>query len=141
MDPDLDPTTLPVAAQRHITASLTPNSAVSRLADEPTAYKRVRDVIEAKMQVAREDSASIGRCLARLDELEQAWVRIADKQTRNGDEFAYASQQPVRRLLQDPFDQQPNMDKEREWFVAGRSMRDTEPVSLLKLRKPDGTPL
>ncbi len=130
-----------VAAQRHVTPSLTPNSSVNRVADESTAYKRVRDVIEAKMRVAGEDGASMARCLARLDELEQAWIRIADKQTRNGDEFAYAGQQPVRRLLQDPFDQQPNMDKDREWFIAGRSMRDTEPVSLLKLRKPDGTPL
>ncbi|CCE08072.1 conserved hypothetical protein [Bradyrhizobium sp. STM 3843] len=128
-----------VAGLRHVTPSLTPNKAVDKVAGEPTAYKRVRDVIEAKMQVAEEDSASIARCLARLDELEAAWIRIAEKQTRNGDEFAYAGQQPVRRLLQDPFDQQPNMDKEREWFVAGRSMRDTEPVSLLKLRKPDGS--
>jgi len=130
-----------VAAQRHVTPSLTPNFSVSRVVDEPTAYQRVRDVIEAKMRVAGEDGASIARCLARLDELEQAWIRIADKQTRNGDEFAYAGQQPVRRLLQDPFDQQPNMDREREWFIAGRSMRDTEPVSLLKLRAPNGTPL
>ncbi|WP_316226739.1 DISARM system helicase DrmA [Bradyrhizobium sp. SZCCHNS3052] len=128
-----------VAGLRHVTPSLTPNKAVDKVADEPSAYKRVRDVIEAKMRVAGEDSASIARCLARLDELEAAWIRIADKQTRNGDEFAYAGQQAVRRLLQDPFDQQPNMDKEREWFVAGRSMRDTEPVSLLKLRKPDGS--
>jgi len=128
-----------VAGLRHVTPSLTPNKAVDKVADEPTAYKRVRDVIEAKMQVAKEDSASIARCLVRLDELEAAWIKIAEKQTRNGDEFAYAGQQAVRRLLQDPFDQQPNMDKEREWFVAGRSMRDTEPVSLLKLRKPDGS--
>jgi hypothetical protein len=31
------------------------------------------------------------------------------------------------------------MDPEREWFIAGRSMPDTEPVSLLKLRRPDGS--
>ncbi|OMI09286.1 hypothetical protein BSN85_17205 [Bradyrhizobium brasilense] len=130
-----------VAAQRHVAPSLTPNKSVDKVADEPTAYQRVRSVIEAKMQVAHEDQAAIQRCLARLDELEDAWIRIADKQTRNGDEFAYAGQEPVRRLLQVPFEQQPNMDPEREWFIAGRSMRDTEPVSLLKLRKPDGSPL
>ena len=130
-----------VAAQRHVAPSLTPNKAVDKVADEPTAYQRVRSVIDAKMQVAGEDNASIARCLARLDELEDAWIKIAEKQTRNGDEFAYSGQQAVRRLLQDPFDQQPNMDPEREWFIAGRSMRDTEPVSLLKLKKPDGSPL
>ena len=46
--------------------------------------------------------------------------------------------EPVRRLLQVPFEQQPNMDPEREWFLAARSMRDTEPVALLKIRRPDG---
>ncbi len=50
----------------------------------------------------------------------------------------YANEEPVRRLLQVPFEQQPNMDPEREWFLAARSMRDTEPVSLLKIRRPDG---
>jgi hypothetical protein len=34
-----------------------------------------------------------------------------------------------------------NVGPEREWFIAARSMRDTEPVSLLKLRKPDGSHL
>jgi hypothetical protein len=58
---------------------------------------------------------------------------------QNGDDFAYANEEPVRRLLQVPFEQQPNMDPEREWFIAGRSMPDTEPVSLLKLRRPDGS--
>ncbi|MGJ5206129.1 DISARM system helicase DrmA [Bradyrhizobium sp. HKCCYLR20261] len=130
-----------VAGQRHVTPSLTPDRNADRAGTEPAAYKRVRDVIESKMKVAREDEASIQRCLARLDELEQAWIGIAAKLTANGGEFAYAGEAAVRRLLQEPFDQQPNMDKEREWFVAGRSMRDTEPVSLLKLRKPDGTPL
>lgn len=128
-----------VAAQRHVAPSLTPNKSADKVADEQDSYQRVRAEVEAKMRVAGEDQGSIQRCLDRLDELEKAWIGIADKQTRNGDEFAYAGQEPVRRLLQVPFEQQPNMDREREWFIAGRSMRDTEPVSLLKLRKPDGS--
>jgi hypothetical protein len=128
-----------VAAQRHVDPGLTPNKDADEVANYPTAYQRVKSAIAAKMQSAGQDNASIQRCLARLDELEDAWIRIADKQTRNGDDFAYASEQAVRRLLQVPFDQQPNMDPEREWFIAGRSMRDTEPVSLLKLRRPDGS--
>jgi hypothetical protein len=63
-------------------------------------------------------------------------ARCRANQTKNGDDFAYANEEPVRRLLQVPFEQQPNMDPEREWFIAGRSMPDTEPVSLLKLRRP-----
>jgi hypothetical protein len=30
------------------------------------------------------------------------------------------------------------MDAKRERFLAARSMRDTEPVALLKIRAPDG---
>lgn len=130
-----------VAAQRHVAPTLTKNKDADKVENEPAAYQRVKSAIEAKMKVAEQDNSAIQRCLARLDELEDAWIRIADKQTRNGDDFAYANEEPVRRLLQVPFEQQPNMDPEREWFIAGRSMRDTEPVSLLKLRKPDGSPL
>jgi hypothetical protein len=128
-----------VAALRHAEPSLTPNKAADQVANNAAAYQRVRAAIAAKMQTAGQDSATMQRCLTRLDELEDAWIRIADKQTRNGDDFAYANEEPVRRLLQVPFEQQPNMDPEREWFLAARSMRDTEPVSLLKLRRPDGS--
>ena len=129
-----------VAALRHVEPNLTPEKAADKVAGHEDAYQRVRTALETKMQSAGQDGATMQRCLARLDELEDAWKRIADKQTKNGDEFAYANGQPVRRLLQVPFEQQPNMDSEREWFIAGRSMRDTEPVSLLKLRRPDGSP-
>lgn len=128
-----------VAAMRHVQPSLTPNPAADQIGINPAAYQRVKAAIAAKMQTAWQDNASVQRCLRRLDELEAAWITIADRQTRNGDNFAYANEEPVRRLLQVPFEQQPNMDPEREWFIAGRSMRDTEPASLLKLRRPDGS--
>lgn len=128
-----------VAAMRHVEPSLTPNPAADQIGTNAAAYQRVKAAIAAKMQTARQDNAAVLRCLARLDELEAAWITIADRQTRNGDDFAYANEEPVRRLLQVPFEQQPNMDPEREWFIAGRSMRDTEPASLLKLRRPDGS--
>jgi hypothetical protein len=127
-----------VAAMRHLDPDLTPNKAADRIASSASAYQRVKDVIEAKMISAKQDNAAIQRCLARLDELKKAWIDIADKQTKNGGDFTYANEEPVRRLLQVPFEQQPNMDPEREWFLAARSMRDTEPVALLKIRRPDG---
>ena len=127
-----------VAAARHVEPDLTPNAAADRIANNEAAYRRVKDAIELKMLTAGQDAAMIERCLARLDELRGAWAAIADKQTRNGDNFAYACEQAVRRLLQVPFEQRANMDPEREWFIAARSMRDTEPVSLLKLKAPDG---
>ncbi len=127
-----------VAVLRHVDPDLTPNKAADRIASAASAYQRVKDGVEAKMRSAGQDGAAIQRCLARLDQLKKAWIDIADKQTRNGGDFAYANEEPVRRLLQVPFEQQPNMDPEREWFLAARSMRDTEPVALLKIRRPDG---
>ncbi len=127
-----------VAALRHVDPDLTPNKAADQIAGAASAYQRVRGAIEAKMRSAGQDAAAVQRCLARLDELKAAWIKIADKQTKNGEDFAYANEEPVRRLLQVPFEQQPTMDPEREWFLAARSMRDTEPVALLKIRRPDG---
>ena len=128
-----------VAALRHGEPDLTPNKSAERIAGSASAYLRVRNAVEAKMQSAGHDAASVQRCLGRLDELKEAWIAIADRQTRNDGDFAYANEEPVRRLLQVPFDQQPNMEPERAWFLAARSMRDTEPVSLLRLRGPDGS--
>jgi hypothetical protein len=130
-----------VAAARHFEPALTPNRAAEHIAGNTVAYQQVRDAIKQKMHIAKQDAGTIQRCLDRLDALRDAWADIADRQTRNGDDFSYANQEPVRRLLQIPFEQRANMEPEREWFVAARSMRDTEPVSLLKLRRPDGGPL
>jgi hypothetical protein len=116
-----------------------PNKAAQPVSDCADAYRRLTEMIAAKMRTAGQDGAAVQHCLARLDELRTARIAIADKQTRNGDEFAYANEQPVRRLLQVPFEQRPSMDPERAWFVAARSMRDTEPVTPLKIRGPDGS--
>lgn len=130
-----------VAAARNVEIDLTPNSAADRIAANTSAYQRVKDAVETKMLIAKQDQETIQRCQTRLGELRSAWEGIADKQTKNGDNFNYAGADAVRRRLQEPFEQQPNMDPQREWFVAARSMRDTEPVALLKLRAPDGRPL
>jgi hypothetical protein len=127
-----------VAAARHVEPALTPEAAAQAMADNPQAYEAVRAVVAEKMRIAGHDAVAVDQCLARLDALKNAWIDIADKQTRSGDKFAYAYEDPVRRLLQDPFGQRVNMAANRAWFVAGRSMRDTEPVALLKIRSPDG---
>lgn len=130
-----------VAAVRHIEPDLTPDSAADRIASNAGAYGRLKTAIEEKMRIAGQSQDEVDRCLARLDELCEAWAAIAAKQTQNGDSFVYGGQAPIRRLLQVPFEQRPNIDANREWFTAARSMRDTEPVSLLKIRQPDGRPL
>lgn len=129
-----------VAAARHVEPGLTPKNAASDIANHDRAFSMVREAFIEKMRVAGEEAGLVQRCLARLDELRQAWVEIADRQTKNGENFAYDGEEPVRRLLQDPFRQQTNLAANRAWFVAARSMRDTEPVTLLKLRQPDGRP-
>lgn len=122
-----------VAAARHIEPDLSPNSAAERIADNSLAYDTVRAMIEEKMTTALVEQESIDRCLVRLDELRDAWTDIANRQTRNGERFVYAKDEPVRRLLQNPLGQRGN-----NFFVAARSMRDTEPVALLKIRQPNG---
>lgn len=129
-----------VAATRHIEPDLTPDGAADRISFNAGAYLKFKTTIEEKMRIAGHSQEEIQRCLVRLDELLDAWAEIAAKQTQNGDSFVYGGQAPIRRLLQVPFEQKPNMDANREWFSAARSMRDTEPVSLLKIRQPDGRP-
>lgn len=122
-----------VAAARHVEPDLSPNAAAERIADNGAAYAEVRRVIVEKMRTAQTEQGVIDRCLDRLDQLQTAWTHIAEQQTRNGERFVYANDEPIRRLLQDPLGQRAN-----NLFVAARSMRDTEPVSLLKVRRPDG---
>lgn len=130
-----------VAGARHFEPDLTPVYAADRLAANGQAYAALRAAVEEKMRVSGSDSGTVQRCLDRLDELRDAWIDIADKQTRNGETFFYGNEQPVRRLLQNAYEQRTNMSANRAWFIAARSMRDTEPVSLLKLRAPNGRPL
>ena len=130
-----------VAAMRHVEPDLTPSKAAERVAANEQAFAVVEAIVREKLKIAvqpNEVEAVSARCLSRLAALRGAWIDIADKQTANGDEFAYDKAEPVRRLLQDPLDPLPG---NRAWFAAGRSMRDTEPVSLLKLVPPPGVTL
>ncbi|MFF8799630.1 MULTISPECIES: DISARM system helicase DrmA [unclassified Methylobacterium] len=127
-----------VAGARHVEPALTPQTGAEHLAEHVNAFDAVKAIVAEKMGVAGQDAETRHRCLARLDELRDAWIEIADRQTRNGDAFVYGKGDPVKRLLQEPLSQGGNITGNRTWFEAGRSMRDTEPVSLLKLRSPDG---
>jgi hypothetical protein len=129
-----------VAGARHFEPVLTPNGAASKFEQQDQAFEAVVEAVRNKMAKDGASPVEIDRCVARLDILRAAWIEIADIQTRGGDPFTYASEQPVRRLLQDPNSQQANMSTDRRLFVAARSMRDTEPVALLRLRTPSGHP-
>ncbi|TGP86584.1 hypothetical protein EN866_24225 [Mesorhizobium sp. M2D.F.Ca.ET.223.01.1.1] len=127
-----------VAAIRHFEPRLTPNDTASDVAQYDPAFIEVVETVRQKMTRSDASQAEIDRCLIRLKALKDAWIDIADAQTSGGDPFKYANEQPVRRLLQDPQSQQANMAPERRLFIAGRSMRDTEPAALLRLRTPTG---
>lgn len=125
-----------VAAARHVEPDLTPRTNANRLVANAHAYEAVKDNVVRKMRIAGEAQDAVDRCLVRLDALRDAWIEIADRQTTGGDDFVYAKGEAVHRLLQEPLE---TIGGNRAWFKAGRSMRDTEPVSLLKLRAPDGS--
>jgi hypothetical protein len=129
-----------VAGARHFEPLLTPNHAADQFHVHKQAFDAVAAAVRAKMIVGRAGQDEIDRCLARLEALRDAWIDIADLQTRGGDPFTYANEQAVRRLLQDAQSQQANMAANRRLFIAARSMRDTEPVALLRLKTPDGQP-
>ncbi|WP_413993785.1 DISARM system helicase DrmA [Labrys okinawensis] len=130
-----------VAAVRHFEPNLTPNDAAASVALHDKTFAVLAAAVRSKMAEGGAPQSQVDRCLNRLDTLKAAWIDIADAQTRGGDPFKYANEQPVRRLLQDPQSQQTNMTPERRLFVAGRSMRDTEPVALLRLKTPKGQTL
>lgn len=127
-----------VAAVRHFEPGLTPNDAAANVEQYHETFAALAAAVREKMIGGGASQRQVDRCLHRLDALKAAWIDIADAQTSGGDPFKYANEQPVRRLLQDPQSQQANMAPERRLFIAGRSMRDTEPVALLRLRTPTG---
>lgn len=127
-----------VAAVRHFEPSLTREDAAKDFAQHDPAFAAAVDAVRAKMALIGAPPTEIDRCIARLETLKDAWINIADAQTSGGDPFRYAVDQPVRRLLQDTQSQQATMAPERRLFIAGRSMRDTEPVALLRIKTPTG---
>lgn len=129
-----------VAGARHVEPALTPNHSAADLGNYSSAFVAIRTAVAEKMQLGGFTQGEIDRCLDRLDMLRHAWLDIADTQTRGGEHFAYAGEQPMRRLLQDPQGQRATMTDNRKLFEAARSMRDTEPVSLLRLKTPSGGP-
>lgn len=129
-----------VSAARHVEEGMTPSSAASEISDYGPAITQFRDVLIEKLEIAGIADAERDRVLARLNELHEAWKGIAARASVEGGNFTYENKPPERRLLQDPLRPLPtDMDGTRGWFAAGRSMRDTEPSALLRIRRPDGS--
>ena len=128
-----------VAIGRHIDPDLTPEAAVTLLADRPEVRALVRDAIVDRAP----PTVSVGgpQALARtVDGLIQDWIDTAAEQTANGGPFTYGWR--AQRLLHVPLDPAlPNLLVPHRRFTAGRSMRDVEPSSVLKTRDPNNAPI
>jgi hypothetical protein len=127
-----------VAAARHIDPSLTPDTAVKELKNRPATRAAVRDAIvsRAPQNAVPGGSAALA---ALVDDLLDAWTETADEQSLGGNVFGYASKPSPHRLLHMPLAPEiPNLSVSHQRFVAGRSMRDVEPMVALNPRDPKG---
>jgi hypothetical protein len=121
-----------VAAARHVDPAMSPESAAAVVAQHPELQAEVRRVVLAR---APEDAVVGGRAAlsAAIDELFASWSRAADTLTQGGQGFLYA-RPSARALLHDPLD--PALDSlmpEQRKFTAGRSMRDVEHATPLRI--------
>jgi len=129
-----------VAAVRHLDPSLSLEDAAGHFQSSSPVRSIAFDFIEhrARRIVSKEDAAALRRNLERLAD---TWAATADDLTRNGGRFSY-TKRSQNGLLKDPLDPDlASLNRDRQAFVAGRSMRDVEPVIGLDLCGPDGRPI
>lgn len=129
-----------VATARHLAPDLTPDDAVARLRRHPSAREEVMRTI---LDRAPASGVAGGHAALReaVDGLLDDWEALADDATANGGKFAYGYPRE-RALLHDPLDPLlESLDPKLKRFKAGRSMRDVEHASLLKITDPHGNPL
>lgn len=121
-----------VSAGRHLSPGLTPEHAVDRLAADTALRSAIIDIIVDR---APEDAVAGGRAALRSQvvDLIDAWIATAADQTATGGRFFYGHPSE-RALLHDPLDPLLNsLSVAHRRFVAGRSMRDVEHATPLKI--------
>ncbi len=127
-----------VAAARHIDPSLTPDTAVKELKNQPATRAAVRDAIVSRAPPKRRSRWSAALA-ALVDGLMDAWIETADEQSQGGNVFGYAEKRSPHRLLHMPLAPEiPNLSAAHQRFVAGRSMRDVEPSVALEPARSEG---
>ena len=129
-----------VAAARHLIPDLTPDGAVARLRQNAAIRAEIVNVILDRARHA-DVVGGLAALRATVEGLLDDWQSVADDLTANGDQLNYGYPRE-RALLHEPLD--PLLDSfkpEHRRFVAGRSMRDVEHTSVLKVVDPNGTPL
>ncbi|MGH7114144.1 MAG: DISARM system helicase DrmA, partial [Stellaceae bacterium] len=128
-----------VALARHIDPGLTPEMAVTQLENRADIRAQVCDAILDRAPASLIVGGRPG--LQRVVEgLMTDWIATVAEMTANGSPFLYGS--TARRLLHVPLDPaSPNLSVAHRRFVAGRSMRDVEPNTVLKPRDPYNNPI
>lgn len=129
-----------VAAGRHLAPALTPEDAPDHLRDDPGLKTAI---VQLLVQRAPADAVVGGHAAlaAAVLGLVDAWLETADEQTGTGGRFYYGHPRD-RALLHQPLD--PLLDSlapEHRRFIAGRSMRDVEHATPLKIVDGHGNEL
>jgi ATP-dependent helicase YprA (DUF1998 family) len=130
-----------VAAARHGVAALTPERAAADIAHQQACIDKVEAAI-----LARAPADAIAGGSEALRELLRGtfgdWAWTANEQTTSGNAFAYARGDANHRLLHMPLDRDlDNLPKPQQRFVAGRSMRDVEEATAVRVLDPRGQPI
>ena len=129
-----------VAAGRHLAPALTPEDAPDHLRDDPGLKAAI---VQLLVDRAPYDAVVGGHAAltAAVSGLLDAWLETADEQTGTGGAFFYGKDRN-RALLHQPLD--PLLDSlapAHRRFVAGRSMRDVEHATPLKIVDAHGNEL
>lgn len=129
-----------VAAGRHLAPALSPEDAPDHLRDDPGLKTAL---VQLLVERAPADAVVGGHAAlaAAVSGLVEAWLATADEQTGTGGRFYYGHPRD-RALLHQPLD--PLLDSlapDHRRFVAGRSMRDVEHATPLKIVDAHGNEL
>jgi hypothetical protein len=129
-----------VAAARHLVPALTADADAGEIAGYQTARATI-----LKMMLDRAPAADVvgGHAALRdaIGRLLDAWETLANDKRANAERLYYAYPRE-KALLHDPLDPLlSTLDPEYRKFTAGRSMRDVEHASVLKITDPYGQAL
>lgn len=129
-----------VAAGRHLDPEMTPEDAAPRLRSNPTLQEQIVQIV---MERAPKEGVAGGR--AALSEtvagLVRAWVETADQGTAAGGKLYYGHPRD-KALLHDPLDSiLDSLAPAHRRFTAGRSMRDVEHATPLRIVDAHGNEL
>jgi hypothetical protein len=129
-----------VAAARHLIPALTPDSEALDIGDYPIARPEIIKMILDRAP-AHDVVGGHAVLTAAINALLDAWETIAADRQANAGRLVYGYPRE-QALLHDPLDPiLANLDPILRNFTAGRSMRDVEHVSALKITDIYGQPL